>query len=1443
MSGASLEKSRMGVSPQIGEGVLPVELPSNQAGVVSAESLPNQAGLLFKEFQDVLTRAKQNVLDPIKIEHTRTIILGIFAHAGAAGMSEADIQQLHQNIDILKLLVDGPLVLTLDQRIDQEAVTTVEEEVDFTNRESRTEYFDELGQRVILLRKLTATYFTRFESANIPWPEYNKIGLQKMALAEAFFKGNFTNQFNRLVAAIDTQVDVNIATLVDNLNRSYDIVEDQIAAVNTQLHIAQEALSMSKQDAASLVPAESESGSLPGIDQTAIRNAARAAFANAGVSPAEAERRIQKSFDAAFVEFKDDPNRLQADVDRIIDNLIVEWENEHRFETATVIPIAEQAPSLVAPDFTHEATRTVLFEGLIHKVAETKVEALSIFDTVDVAYELRDLSDFKRIGRSHIKQLDFFETQFKKSFTMLPTSTDIPLTIHRLNVTYAEIERHIDVVRTYVGRIIEARQAFISAHKTEGEVIAINEDPLEMAEAIRHFNQSKVLLAERLRYFTAQANRFGFSLANSRTYLDVMARQGVLVDISSYQDSDSEVSKNILKRYQQKLDQLFTLVDGLEIDLHSFVSGQLVPPVDIEGISVSESPDQMTATAVLSPTAKVSDEGSFSMVPPQESGLKTEPMAEQLPAGETDQIIFDAEVKLRGIQFISTEEKETTNFFLTSYKNAKLSGASPEVLLKVAKNVQDNIDSLTQTIDANYLRERAEQIKRFVETAGKINFEALGTITAMYENFVRIANAQAAQGSPDHVNVREAYFNLERMVTDSSIHGYQGYRELNMRPLHEEWRAAKHEHEWRSKTYEENLQLHYQALQNRQFGFAKLQYLTQKAFSIKPELPPALLQERADSFAATARYSKLAFEMRTNRTDVSTSESDQENEILDRYKRLLARTLVANTFQTQLEIQKRALTDDEKAPVSRIVQLLRDNRKTLSIAGAAIIGGVTGGMVGGAAAIFRVLGAGAASAVSAMYVGDAFDKKIGAAERLSDDEFAQSIEAIEQMLTQQSLTQEDLVGIHEALSAIYARVDSVKRQKIIAIIGTAIVVGGSIGFSVGTGAGMALGSLGVPGSAISEALPTSSHDITNTAPVVVDTAPLQPNTPTIPPTPIFTTVDTRTIPTVAVVPLQNAPSFANTYGHGAENIPLDPGITLPESATVPVPELPPTEPDVIESVTELPLALETVPHITHTLVANDNLTHLVKRYGDELLNTLSVADQNTVIAELVARVNHSPELLSAAGIESGDANLLFASTVATPHTIVMDPLLAELKVVVTEKIRADLGAGLQSVPTTELSAAVPDTPDTIATEVLQVEAEVPIAETVPLLQHRITQFTDSYPGGPRAFADNFSTWVDSIQGVHPGVFSRIFTGPGVDHADAFSALKEMPVHKMRELSNLTEAARTARLSQPDLNILPSDFNKWTMLMRKWSMIPGLITDDAVTLDILAQRAYAESMLS
>ena len=173
----------------------------------------------------------------------------------------------------------------------------------------------------------------------------------------------------------------------------------------------------------------------------------------------------------------------------------------------------------------------------------------------------------------------------------------------------------------------------------------------------------------------------------------------------------------------------------------------------------------------------------------------------------------------------------------------------------------------------------------------------------------------------------------------------------------------------------------------------------------------------------------------------------------------------------------------------------------------------------------------------------------------------------------------------------------------------------------------------------------------------------------------------------------------------------------------------------------------------------------------------------------------------------------------------MDPLLAELKAVVTEKIRADLGAGLESVPA-EVSVVEPLMPETIVTsEVAAPEVVAAGADSVPLLQHRITQFIDTYAGGPKAFADHFTSWVDSIQGVHPSIFSRMFTGVNAEHTDAFAALKDMPVSKMRELANLTEAARTTHLGQPDLNVLPADFNKWSMLIRKWSMIPGLVTDE------------------
>jgi len=88
----------------------------------------------------------------------------------------------------------------------------------------------------------------------------------------------------------------------------------------------------------------------------------------------------------------------------------------------------------------------------------------------------------------------------------------------------------------------------------------------------------------------------------------------------------------------------------------------------------------------------------------------------------------------------------------------------------------------------------------------------------------------------------------------------------------------------------------------------------------------------------------------------------------------------------------------------------------------------------------------------------------------------------------------------------------------------------------------------------------------------------------------------------------------------------------------------------------------------------------------------------------------------------------------------------------------------------------------------------------------VTKFKAEYRPSQEAYADDFQSWVESIQGKHSRNFFRIFNAS--ESVDAFDALKN---HSISEIYNI---ARNPTLKLPPLKIKPEDFQQWSNFMTR-----------------------------
>jgi hypothetical protein len=345
------------------------------------------------------------------------------------------------------------------------------------------------------------------------------------------------------------------------------------------------------------------------------------------------------------------------------------------------------------------------------------------------------------------------------------------------------------------------------------------------------------------------------------------------------------------------------------------------------------------------------------------------------------------------------------------------------------------------------------------------------------------------------------------------------------------------------------------------------------------------------------------------------------------------------------------------------------------------------------------------------------------------------------------------------------------------------------------------------------------------------------------------------------------------FSQGAENIPTDPNITLPDmsldpdtsllATTVPQPNQvtlssaesvsarPPQEgvtPQLTETektaTTFAPVMsdlIEVRPVIDHVVVPGDNVTKLLKRYGTKQLAGLSDAEANTAIAKVIAKISATLELQEASGVGK-NPDLIIAS-VSRPQVLHLTPLVAELEKIVHAEAMTQSPVSPQAeaevvVPRTTVEATEAINATVVPSETATLAVSRESISPVRSVESEIMAYKASYPGGQKGLADFYDTQVEAIQGKHPKAYSGIFSifSAGTEHTDAYNILKAMSVRAVRELSNLPISARLSRLGE--LALLPEDLAKWETQLRRWQMIPDLNQlDDSIPFGALAERAF------
>lgn len=621
--------------------------------------------------------------------------------------------------------------------------------------------------------------------------------------------------------------------------------------------------------------------------------------------------------------------------------------------------------------------------------------------------------------------------------------------------------------------------------------------------------------------------------------------------------------------------------------------------------------------------------------------------------------------------------------------------------------------------------------------------------------------------------------------------------------IRKDWVESKSAHESAHNRYNAAAVAYYESLNHESWG-EKLLTRTKASFGFKPELPPEIAAMRDEMFAATERYNRFGRYLLEKRTLAGKeSRGAVSNEVAQRYQRLLARSLVLNTFNEQRELQTAAAENLNFKP-GKLSEFFKRNKKGIRLVGAVVVGAMSGAVVPAGVWWARATAGAAASAAATKFVGEKMDSKVSKVEADVRGEYEAKIDVITKRLAQGVLSSTELQDIYNDLSNMYYKVDVATQNRIMALVATAI----GTGLLAGAAAGAATGMLGIGGVSPDASAGAFTDKFEGKGNILSSTAA---NAETVP---------TETLPKSELGDLDNRLAAAEKLAAEAQK--------MAEQSNI----------------------QETTPAAAYVAEKGDNLWDIMEGQTNakelSVMEHVSESDKQRLIAEVVERINSDDALRAQVGFgdtadmlrEGGEVNMAKLNEVA-------------------EAVAKENNISIESPetpPAPEAGAAQPEAAQTseaslpaAATEAVAAQNAAESLIGTKVSPDQITRFALDYPKGlyPTGFQNfeqDFQTqWVDKIQGPTPasgGLFGFLF-GSTPNSADAFKLFSSYSVGEFNELAKVDEAALASELTKNNIDM--KDYLAWKDVMAQWQK-EGLIIDPKDRFSYVAEAAFIKSLV-
>ncbi len=819
--------------------------------------------------------------------------------------------------------------------------------------------------------------------------------------------------------------------------------------------------------------------------------------------------------------------------------------------------------------------------------------------------------------------------------------------------------------------------------------------------------------------------------------------------------------------------------------------------------------------------------------------------------------------------FTSDEEKTTARMLFENSVRQKQEGKDPAATLKSLEDFITNPPSL------NDIAARMQRGKAYVE-ASAFNPESrtrAGELYATYEALVA-----GDQNDPEYIQkVQSAYEDYGRYVSEVQITPYEASRR--------EWKESFRDHQTKKQAYHDALKQHQDSI-SRLAKLGKMLGMSPKAFEPTPELQAA---EEAYKEARKAYAGRLGNVIKGRREKLHPDAVPfEQSEVVPKLNAAMARKFWMRPRREQVEITaQRLLSPEMRARFERVGGFLHRNRTASWLGQVALygaIGGATGGlsvalMAGGAKGI-RIAGSVLAGYGGARIAQGLTQRGIDRANETVKDTLGtfsvENIDAYEKNYIDAAVGLENKIRTQKI-----AKVAAASLAGLGAGVGSGVALSGGIPEITMTSAD-ASATVGVGESAIADAMDPGSTGVVEQGAALdalTENAPapeaqiyspraeqfdagvsgVELNDPVIP-----------NDPTTAVPSLEKP-----VFSPQAEQIPADSGVEMNE----------PTEPDAAFTPEQrAPIESVEVP-LEHDIRRGENVWQVTSFYGDKLLEGLTDRERNQVLMGLRDTINSNLDLQQAAGITSGDADLIFEG-----ETLKIDPILEALR----GEIEKVAPGHLPPVPASEyplgtpvavaspalsfpdsvtggvspsgsefgnqspapLSFGVLDTdaaagatdrlPDTPVTEPILVSASPELGKNVLVTDGVVEQVKLAFPSLD-AYKDTYGGWVERVQGADPraAAWGSWFNLNAPSHENAFNFLSTMKLADIDALNVRDAAERTAYLNSH--NIRPADFTAWSNKLTEWradKSITGIqpnatfgsVADKAFTLEHIKKPA-------